>query len=131
MVRPFNFSFANVSGMWGNRTRINVSLVNLAGTNIPVYSGAPIIMVRLFRGDYNLVSDSFFYPNLILNISTEYPSICGDWFNKTLEESGLSVSSYNVDVDTTAKDVGVTFYGHGEGVELYLEKTAVDVQIPR
>jgi len=127
LVSPSNISISNASGV----PRINVSLIDLTESNVPTYTGAPTISVRLLRGDYDLISESFFYPNLTLNISTAYPSICSNWFNKTLEESGLNSSDYNVAVDTPAKNVEITFYGHGEGVELYLEKTAVAVYIQR
>ena len=66
----------------------------------------------------------------LVNLTTEYPSVWGKWFNKTLEEeSGLDDSYYDVSVNATAKTVSVEFYGNGYGVELYLEKTAVEVEI--
>ena len=120
-------SFSNASGVPG----INISLVDLAGPTVPAYTGASAISVRLLRGDYTLISDALFYPNVTLNISTEYPAIYGNWFNTTLAESGITAPYYNVDVNTTAKKVGITVYGQGAGVRLYLEKTPVVVYIQR
>ena len=125
MVSTINISLSNASGV----PRINISLVDLTGSNVPAYSGASAVSVRLFRGDYNLISDSLFYPNLTLNISSNYPVIWSKWFNNTLEDSGLTAAYYDVNLNTTAKNVKITFYGHGEGVELHLEKTAVEVLI--
>ena len=126
VVCPFNFSFnKDASGV----PRINISLVNLTGTNV-THSGAPVSLVRLLRIDRKLISDSLFYPNLTLNLTTEYPYIWGDWFNKTLEETTLTTPyHYTVSVNATTRTVAVEFYGHGKGVQLYLEKTAVEVKI--
>jgi VCBS repeat-containing protein len=80
--------------------------------------------------NYDLLADSLKYPNLTINVTTEYPFVWGNWFNKTLEEeSGLDDSYYNVSVDDTAKTVSVEFYGKGDGVRLTLEKTVVEVEI--
>lgn len=77
-----------------------------------------------------MLADSLKYPNLTINVTTEYPSVWGNGFNKTLEEeSGLDDSFFDVSVNTAAKTVSVEFYGHVDGVELYLEKTAVEVEI--
>ncbi|MGB2843085.1 MAG: hypothetical protein WBC40_11535 [Halobacteriota archaeon] len=77
--------------------------------------------------NYYLLADCLKYPDLSINITTEYPSVWGDWFNKKFAESGLDESYY--DVDATGENVEVKLYGNGDGVELYLEKTAVEVEI--
>jgi len=77
-----------------------------------------------------LLADGLKYPNLIINLTTGHPSVLGYWFNITHEEeSELDDSFYEVSVDDTAKTVSVEFYGHVDGVELYLEKTVVEVEI--
>ncbi|MCK4732815.1 MAG: hypothetical protein KAT65_10205 [Methanophagales archaeon] len=75
-----------------------------------------------------LLADSLKYPNLSVNISTEYPSVWGNGFNKTFAEESELDDSY-FDVDVTTNNVEVKFYGNGDGVELYLEKTVVEVEI--
>jgi len=118
-------AFSNASG---GVPSIDLSLVNLTGPEIPPYSGAPVISVRLFRGGYEqLISDSFYYPNLTLNITTNYPSIWSSWLNKTLDASGL-VSGSDYDPPTiTNNSVRVMFYDREDGVKLYLDKTTVQV----
>ena len=86
--------------------------------------------------NYDLLADSLKYPNLTINVTTNYSFVWGNWFNKTFQEKGLV---YGVDEDYTinyyppspapAENVVVEFYGHGDGVELYLEKTVVEVKI--
>ena len=118
-------AFSNASG---GVPSIDLSLVNLTGPEIPPYSGAPVISVRLFRGGYEqLISDSFYYPNLTLNITTNYPSIWSRWLNETLDTAGL-VSGSDYDLLPPADDsVQVVFYGRSEGVKLYLDKATVQV----
>jgi hypothetical protein len=79
---------------------------------------------------YDLLADSLKYPNLSINVTTEYPSVWERWFKEKLKKTNLTIPyHYNVSVDDTAKTVSVEFYGHVDGVELYLEKTAVEVEI--
>ncbi|MBA7514297.1 hypothetical protein ES705_06322 [subsurface metagenome] len=47
---------------------------------------------------------------------------------KELEESGLDASTY-YNVSVTDGKVEVKFYGNGDGVELYFEKTVIEVEI--
>ncbi|MGB2843079.1 MAG: hypothetical protein WBC40_11505 [Halobacteriota archaeon] len=106
---------------------IKISLVNLTGANYS-YSGSTSTSVKNKFKSYELLADCLKYPDLSINITTEYPSVWGDWFNKTfVEESELDGSYYNVSV--TANNVEVNLYGKGDGVELYLERTAVEVEI--
>jgi len=106
---------------------LQISMVDLTGSPY-FYSGSTTISIEISYTDYKLVSDNLTFPNLTLNITTESPSIWGKRFNKTLAESGLDDSYYDVKFPT-AKNVAVEFYGHGDGVQLYLEKTAVEVEI--
>ena len=119
VFRPFNISFNTTSGV----PRINISLVNLTGNNV-THSGAPAASVRLLRSDHKLISDSFFYPNLMIIIYSKYPYACEKWFNKKLEESELDDSYYDLNVSD-----GTMTVEFGDGVQLYLEKTAVEVKI--
>lgn len=115
MIRSFNFSFNNASGV----PRINISLVNLTGSNV-TQSGVATSPVRINFIEHKLISDYFFYPSLVLNISTAHPYICEDWLNKTFE--GCNINS-------TAGTVSIGFYEHERGVQLYLEETTVEVNI--
>ena len=106
---------------------IKISMVNLTGGDYS-YSGSITTSVKNKFKSYELLADGLKYPNLTINITTEYSRVWGDWFNKTfVEESGLDGSYY--DVNVTAENVEVNLYGNGDGVELYLEKTAVEVEI--
>jgi hypothetical protein len=114
---------------------ISISMVDLTGSNRS-YSGATSTSLKNTYQSYNLHADSLKYPNLTINVTTAYPSVWEKWFNKTIQEKGLV---YGVDKNYTiyyyppspapAEKVVVEFYGHGDGVELYLEKTAVEVEI--
>lgn len=125
VCRPFNISVTNASGI----PRINISLINLTGTNVPHYSGAYVTFVRFFRNDYSFISDSFIYPNVTLKISSEFPSIWSDWFNKTLTGSNLTHSVDYSPPYVTNRTVAVELYGHGKGVQLYLEETTITVEM--
>ncbi|MGB2729045.1 MAG: hypothetical protein WBD09_11380 [Halobacteriota archaeon] len=106
---------------------IKISLVDLTGANYS-YSGSITMSVKNRFKSYELLADCLNYPDLTINVTTEYPSVWGDWFNNTFaEESELDGSYY--DVSVTANNVEVKFYGKGDGVELYLERTAVEVEI--
>jgi hypothetical protein len=105
---------------------IRISMVDLTGANYS-YSGAMTTSVKNTYQNYNLLTDRLRYPNLTLNLTTEYPSVWGSWFTKKFEESGLDESFF--DVNVTAKNVEVNLYGYDKGVELYLEKTMVEVEI--
>ena len=105
---------------------IKISMVDLTGGNYS-YSGSITTSVKTSYQNYELLADGLKYPNLTINITTEYSSVWGDWFNKTFEKWEWDVSYYNVSV--TAENVEVKLYGNGDGVELYLEKTAVEVEI--
>ena len=106
---------------------IKISMVDLTGGNYS-YSGSITTSVKNKFKSYELLADCLNYPNVTINISTGYSRVWGDWFNKTFaEESGLDGSYY--DVNVTANNVEVNLYGNGEGVELYLEKTEVEVEI--
>ena len=89
--------------------------------------GATTTSVKNTYKEYNLLADSLIYPNLTINLTTEYPSVWGNWFNTTLKESGLGSSFYTV--SATDNTVQVKLDGKGNGVELYLEKTEVEVKI--
>ncbi len=109
--------------------RISISMIDLTGANRS-YSGATSTSLKTTYQSYNLLVDNLKYPNLTINVTTEYPSVWGNWFNKTLEETTLTTPhDYNVSVDDTTNTVSVEFYGYVDGVELYLEKTAVEVEI--
>ncbi len=105
---------------------IRISLVDLTGANYS-YSGGTSTSVKNRFKSYTLLADGLKYPGLTINITTDYPSVWGNWFDKTLEESELDDSYF--DVSVTGKNVEVKFYGNEGGVELYLEKTAVEVEI--
>jgi len=116
---------ANESGI----PAIKISLVDLTGANYS-YSGSITTSVKNKFKSYELLADGLKYPDLSINISTEYPSVWGDWFNKTFAETTLTTPhDYNVSVNATAKTVAVELYGHEQGVELYLERTEVEVEI--
>ena len=112
--------------VWDGSPAIEISTVDLTGGNYS-YSGATTTSVKNVFKEYNLLADGLKYPNLTINVTTDYPSVWEEWFNKELEEKGWDVSFY--DVSVTAKNVAVEFYGQGDGVKLYLEKTAVEVKI--
>ena len=126
MLHPPPINITNESGI----PTLTISMVDLTGTECS-YSGATTTSLKNSYNDYNIFSNSLRFPNLTLNLTTEYPSIWGKWFNETLEtETNLTTPyHYNVSVNATAKNVVVEFYGHGNGVKLYLEKTAVEVAI--
>jgi len=125
MARPPGINITNSSGV----PRVNISLVNLTGTNIAPYSGAPSISLRLFRGESDIVSDSLYFPNITLHLTTDFTNVWSNWFNQTLEKSGINQSHYVVVPNSTARTVEVTVFGDGGGVELYLEKTEVLVNM--
>ncbi len=106
--------------------KIGISTVDLTGANYS-YSSSTTTSVKNRFKSYTLLADGLKYPNLTINVTTDYPSVWGNWFNKTLEESGLDASYF--DVNVTDVNVEVKFYGKGDGVELYFEKTAVEVEI--
>ncbi|MGB2843091.1 MAG: hypothetical protein WBC40_11565 [Halobacteriota archaeon] len=122
MLHPPPINITNESGV----PTIEISMVDLTGAECS-YSGATTISVENIYKDYDSFNNKF--DNLTLNLTTAYPSIWGKWFNNELEESGLGALDYNVSVNATAKTVSVEFYGHGDGVELYLEKTVIEVKI--
>ncbi|MBN1455889.1 MAG: hypothetical protein JW945_06540 [Methanomicrobia archaeon] len=125
-----NFSISAAKA--GSTTEIRISLFDLTGTSVPAQSGQPTTIIKIYRDDYGLISDSFYYPNLTLNITTNYTQAWSDWLNKTLDAAGLvrsSDSDYNLSRPTN-NSVRVVFYGHDDGVKLYLDKTTVQVRIP-
>jgi len=123
---PFLVTFWNVST---NTTRINLTLVNLTGTKIPVVSGgSTLIRLRLLNRE--LVSDAFCYPNLTLTVNSSCAQTCGDWFNKTLEVANLT-TPYNLTVNTTSETVELFFYANepDDRIVLYLEKVTIGVEM--
>jgi hypothetical protein len=120
------FSFNKTNGS----TSLRISLINLTGSPIALI-GAPVNVVRLFHSDYELISDSLSYPNVTVAITTDYPAIWATWLNQTLKASGL-IESYDYAVtSSTNNSVIVDFYGHEEGVRLYLEKNTVLVDLQK
>lgn len=122
----FNMSF-NASG--SGVPVINISLINLTGTNVPTYSGVPSASVRLFRCEHELISDFFYYPNITINITSKNANIIKKWFDKRLNDSPLTASDEYNYTKVSGKNFEIVFYGHGGGVQLYLEKTSVEVEI--
>ncbi|MGB2843090.1 MAG: hypothetical protein WBC40_11560 [Halobacteriota archaeon] len=106
---------------------IEISTVDLTGANYS-YSGATSTSVKNRYKSYHLLADGLKYPNLTINVTTDYPSVWEGWFNKELEESGLVVDDY-FNVSVTDGKVEAKFYGNGDGVELYFEKTVIEVEI--
>ena len=108
---------------------LRISMVDLTGSNYS-YSGSIATSIENSFNDYSFISDNLKYPNLTLNFTTDYYSVWSERFNKTLEESGLDDSYYNVSPDTDGY-VEVKFYGHGDCdcVRLYLEETVVKVEV--
>ena len=125
-----NFSIAADKG--SSTTGIRVSLVDLTGTSIPAHSGQPTTIIKVYRDDYEPISDSFYYPNLTLSITTNYTHAWSEWLNKTLDTAGLvRGSDYEYYPPTPpTNSVRYIFYSHDEGVKLYLEKTTLQVRIP-
>jgi len=120
------FSFNKTNGS----TSVRISLINLTGSPAALI-GAPVNVVRLFQSnsDDELIADNLSYPNLTVTITTNYPAIWGAWLNQTLETSGL-IESYDYAVTRSANNsVIVDFYGHEDGVRLYLEKNTVLVDL--
>lgn len=106
---------------------IEISTVDLTGADYS-YSGATTTSVKSSYKSYHLLADGLKYPNLTINVTTGYPRVWRNWFNKELEESGLDASIY-YNVSVTDGKVEVKFYGNGDGVELYFEKTVIEVEI--
>jgi hypothetical protein len=111
-------------------TSMRISLVNLTGSPASLVGG-PMNAIRLFRSDYELISDSLAYPNLTLAITTDYPAIWGTWLNQTLDAAGLTASYDYAFTSSANNSVIVDFYGHDEGVRLYLEKNTVLVDLKK
>ncbi len=123
MLHPPPINITSESGI----PTIEISMIDLTGTKFS-YAGATTTSVENFYNDYDSFSNKF--DNLTLNLTTEYPSIWDKWFNRELEKTTLTTPyDYNVSVNATAKTVSVEFYGHEHGVQLYLEKTVVEVEI--
>ncbi len=124
MLHRPSINITNKSGI----PKIVISMVDLTGSDYS-YSGSTTTSVETSYTEYIYKCPAAF-PNLTINLSTDYYSIWGEWFNKTLKESGLTTPyHYNVSVNGTAKTVAVEFYGHEHGVQLDLEKTTVAVRI--
>ncbi len=124
MLHRPSIDITNESGI----PKIVISMVDLTGSDYS-YSGSTTTSVETSYTKYIYKCPAAF-PNLTINLSTDYYSIWGEWFNKTLKESGLTTPyHYNVSVNGTAKTVAVEFYGHEHGVQLDLEKTTVAVRI--
>lgn len=125
---PFNFSFFNDSGV----TKINMSLVDLTltGANVSGRAGEATL-VRLLLVDRKLISNSLFYPNLTINVTSEHYQAIEKWFNNTLKEANLTASQdYNLTPgNATTKTVSVEFYAKEYGIELYLEEAEIGVKI--
>jgi hypothetical protein len=107
--------------------KLQISLVDLTGSGRS-YFGTTTTSVETSYNEYKSRSSKF--DNLSLNLTTAYPYIWSNWFNTTLAESGLNASYYKPPViNESAGTVVVEFYGHGDGVQLYEEKTTVHVRI--
>jgi hypothetical protein len=117
----FNISFLSPD----NRTRINISLVNLTGANVPGRAGEATL-VRLLRIENKTVSDGFFYSNMTITVNSSYSHVIGNWFNTTLEEK-LNSSYYNVVANHTTGTVEIELYAKEQGIELYLEEATIGV----
>ena len=132
-----NFILRNsgISAAKANSAQMSLSLFDLTGPPVSadrVYSGPATTLITVYREDYELVSDSFYYPNLTLNITTTYPHAWSSWLNKTLKDAGLT-AGYDYDDPLTITDdsVQVVFNGHDTGVKLYLDRTTLQVRILR
>ncbi|MGB2727785.1 MAG: hypothetical protein WBD09_04835 [Halobacteriota archaeon] len=112
--------------VWAGSPAIEISTVDLTGANYS-YSGATSTSVKNRYKSYHLLADGLKYPNLTINVTTDYPSVWEGWFNKEFEEKGWDVSYFNV--SATDGKVEVKFYGKEDGVELYFEKTVIEVEI--
>ena len=119
----FNISFLSPD----NRTRINISLVNLTGANVPGRAGEATL-VRLLRIENKTVSDGFFYSNMTITVNSSYSHVIENWFNKTLEEK-LNSSYYNVTANHTTGMVEIELYAKEQGIELYLEEATIGVEM--
>jgi hypothetical protein len=117
--------FQNESGV----PRIDLSLINMTSPPFSPYSGVPVVTIRLFREDYNLIAGPFFYPNLTLNITTNYNTTWSNWLNKTLKDAKLTTGVDYAPPVIVNNSVKVVFYGHEHGVKLYLDKTTIQVRV--
>jgi hypothetical protein len=117
--------FQNESGV----PCIDLSLINMTSPLFTPYSGVPVVTLRLFREDYNLIADPFYYPNITLNITTNYPSIWSGWLNKKLKEAELTAGYNYAPPKIGNNSVELRLYGNGNGVKLYLDKTTIQVRI--
>jgi hypothetical protein len=117
--------FQNESGV----PSIDLSLIDMTSPLFSPYSGEPVVTLRLFLEDYNLIADPFYYPNITLNITTNYPYIWKYWLNKTLKDAQLTTGYDFAPPVIVNNSVKVVFYGHEHGVKLYLDKTTVRVRM--
>lgn len=108
---------------------LQISLVNLSGSNYS-YSGSKSSSVEMSYNDYTHFAETTTFNNLSLYLTTAYPYIWQKWFNTALEKSGLvKGDDYAVIVDESAGTVVAEFYGHGDGVKVYAEKTTIAVDM--
>ena len=119
IIQPPPINITNQTG-----PTINISMIDLTGSS-DSYSGTATASLENAYKTYDSFSTEF--DNLTLNLSTEYPTVWGKWFNDTLEESGLTPNCYNVTVNETY--VATEFYGHGPRVQLNVEKAVVGVKL--
>jgi hypothetical protein len=130
----FTLVNSGISATKDNSTGIRISLFDLAGPPVPppelVYSGPSTTLITVYREDYELISDPFYYPNLTLNIATKYTQAWSSWLNKTLDAAGLVRGSDYDPVNITDDSVRVVFHDQ-DGIKLYLDKTTVQVRISR
>ena len=122
---PFMLSLKK---MPDNRTRISMTLVNLTGKEVPGRSGEDVL-VRLWLANRELIANGVFYPNVTINITSRYYRAYAKWFNETLREANMCAEDYELMVNDTQRTVSVEFYGKEHGVELYLEKITVQVDM--
>ena len=125
---PFMLSLKK---MPDNRTRIHMTLVNLTnltGKNVMSRSGEDVL-VRLGLTNRELIANDVFYPNITINITSRYYRAYTKWFNETLREANMCAEDYELMVNDTQRTVSVEFYGKEHGVELYLEKITVQVDM--
>lgn len=104
-------------------------MINLIGSDY-TFSGSEATSIESSYKDFEQLPGTISFDNLSLHFNTQYCPIWATWFNRTLGGSGLTTpQDYRVLPNESARKLVVELYGQGQGVDLTLDKTTVDVVV--
>jgi hypothetical protein len=115
----------------GTGTTLKMTTIDVSGDAYAV-SGRVSTTVRATSGGATLLKPGLNYANVTLNLTTAYPGVWEQWFNRTCGEAGVSYGNDpgEYSMNQTGNTLQVIFYGNeSKPVNVWLKQAGAKIKL--